>query len=400
MFEAAAVERAVGMEVYATVGARCSGRAKSSPDDFAVEERARLGEISKVPAEGYRPLYRVEKRGIDTLHMAKEMSNELRGRVSYAGLKDSKAVAVQYVTPTSTRTAAPERVNRERFSAELVGWVPKPLTRGSSAGNSFRVVLRDCCDEVGERAEEAFMAARGRRLPNYFGLQRFGVGGSGTHLVGKALVKKKFEEAVELILGSRAGEARSYRGDVEAAVARETSRHPGEWVRALRAVPLRLRRLYVQAYQSYIFNASLSRALRGGEDISAYREGDNWAEVSEGGLVASYAKSAKLAPEGDAAPMIQIPGYAYRNYGTRFDRYVEGVLGEEGVSAGEFFILELPEASAEGGFRRAHLGVADPSCEVSGGTARLAFSLGRGQYATVLLREVLKPEDPVACGLV
>ena len=59
----------------------------------------------------------------------------------------------------------------------------------------------------------------------------------------------------------------------------------------------------------------------------------------------------------------------------------------------------MQELSAEGGFRRPHLAVADPTWTVEGSTATLAFTLGRGQYATVLLREVLKPEDPVSAGL-
>lgn len=410
MIEVAAVEAAVGMGAYATSGPRCSGRAKSSPEDFRVEEVFSGGEMVERQLPGYFPVYRVEKRGIDTMHMAELMSRELRSRVSYGGLKDSRADAVQYVTPTSLRSARPERVERERFAAELVGWVPGPLTRASMTGNRFEVVLRGCCEEIGQRVDESFAAARRRRVPNYFGLQRFGVTGAGTHLVGKAMVIRDFEGAVNLILGRSSGEGGRGEGDgaatrlapgqdVERAVLRELERHPGDWVRALRATPVRLRRLYVQAYQSFIFNRSLSLALLAGEDISAYRRGDNWAEVSGGGLVTSRPKSAKEAAAGEATPLIQLVGYAFRNYGSRFDGYVEGVLEAEGVSPGSFYIDELQEASAEGGFRRPHLAIGSESWKVGGRTASLAFTLGRGQYATVLLREVLKPEDPVASGL-
>lgn len=413
MIEAPEIEAAVGILAYATAGGRCAGRAKSSPDDFRVEERISVGEVRREPAPGYFPLYRVEKRGIDTMHMAREMSKELRGRVSYGGLKDSRAAAAQYVTPLSLRSATPERVAREKFSASIVGWVPRPLTRASVVGNMFQVTLRGCCEEVGQRIEDAFGAARERRAPSYFGLQRFGVAGAGTHLVGKAVVKRDFKAAVELLLGRAEDEgapagagpgsgvpAYARGRDVERAVAREVEAHPGKWVRALRAVPVTLRRLYVQAYQSYIFNRTLSRALLAGEDISVYVKGDNWAEVSEGGLVSSYARSAKAAPEGDAAPLIQIAGYAYRNYRSRFDAYVEETMEAEGVSPGMFFVEEMQEVSAEGGFRRPHIALAGESWEALGQTATLAFTLAKGQYATVLLREILKPTDPVAAGLV
>ncbi|MDG7010530.1 MAG: tRNA pseudouridine(13) synthase TruD [Nitrososphaerota archaeon] len=411
MTEAASVEAAVGMCVYATGGPRCSGRAKTSAEDFRVEERISALGMVEEEQPGYFPLYRVEKQGIDTMHMAAEMSRELRSRLSYGGLKDSRAAAVQYVTPTSLRSSKPGRIQREKFSAELVGWVPRPLTRSAVAGNRFVVTLRGCCDEIGERIEEAFAAARERRVPNYFGLQRFGVGGAGTHLVGRAIVKRDFEGAVKLILGESAGETSPERAtgelpplsrgqDVERAVAKEAARHPGEWVRALRAVPVRLRRLYVQAYQSYVFNRSLTLALMSGEDISSCIKGDNWASVSGGGLLTSFAKSAKEAPVGDATPLIQLAGYAYRNYGSRFDGWVEEALRAEEVSPGQFFIEEMQEASAEGGFRRPHMAMGEESWTAVGEAATLTFTLARGEYATVLLREVLKPEDPLVSGLV
>jgi len=363
------------------------------------------GAVVKEHRPGLYPLYRVEKRGIDTFHMAKEVSSELRSRVSYCGLKDSRAVAVQYLTPTSRNAQRPERIARERFTALLTGYLPKPLTRSSLIGNRFAIVLRDCCGQVKERIEETFKAGSERRIPNYFGLQRFGTKGAGTHLVGKALVLGDFEGAVSLILDRTTDQAGAESGglkkgqDVERAVSGEIDRHPGDWIGALRAVPVGLRRLYVQAYQSYLFNLSLSRALEAGEDISCYIKGDNWAEVSEDGLVSSYPRSAKDAPGGGSTPLVQVVGYAYRNYGSRFDAHIGGVLRAEGVAPGGFFLREMQEVSAEGGFRRPHIAMAHASWRVEDGAATLSFTLARGQYATVLLREILKPDDPQGTGL-
>jgi tRNA pseudouridine13 synthase len=392
---------AVGIERYATEGALCAGRARYFPDDFQVEEIVSEMSFVKEPVQGYLPLYRVEKMGIDTMHMAKEISVVLRSRVSYGGMKDSRAKAVQYVTPTSIRSERPDRIIKERFSANLLGYVPRPITRGSVKGNRFLVVLRDCCDQIGSRLEDAFAAAGERRIPNYFGLQRFGTAGAGTHLVGRALVKKDFEGAVRLLVGEDGRGERLGRGkDVERSVALELQGRPGEWVNALRKVPVRLRRLYVQAYQSYIFNRTMSLALAAGEDISDYKKGDNWAGVSEDGLSTTYAKSAKVSPEGRAVPLVQLAGYAYRDYGSRFDGYTGAAMKSEEVSPRDFFVEEMQEVSAEGGFRRPHLAVSDGTWKVEGDVATLEFALARGQYATVLLREVLKPVDPVASGLV
>ena len=187
--------------------------------------------------------------------------------------------------------------------------------------------------------------------------------------------------------------------DIERRVAQDLCRHPGDWMRALRAVPLKVRRLYVQAYQSAIFNKTLSVAIASGEDISELVRGDNWAEVSQDGLATSPVMGVKDLPSGDAVPMVQVVGYAFRDYGSRFDRCAKEVLEEEGISPAQFYVQEMQEVSSEGGFRRPHMAVRDAAWRVEGGTARLGFTLGRGQYATVLLREMIKPGDPAAAGL-
>jgi len=421
LIPAADAERRVGIEFYASAGAPCAGRAKSSASDFVVEERIIEFPLSGEGHPDTFPLYRVQKRSIDTLHMAKDLASELRSRVSCGGMKDKRAVAVQYVTPTSRRSLRPLRVAKEDYTAELVGYVTEPMSRARVAGNGFTVILRNCCAEVAARVEEAMRLSEQRRLPNYYGLQRFGTSGSGTHQIGKAIVKGEFEEAVRLLLGASipaepeadrgAGEAvltqRHDRGisfmpagrDVETVVAKELIQHPQEWVRALRRVPIKLRRLYVQAYQSYLFNRTLSKSMEEGEDISKMVPGDNWAEASPDGILTSAPRGVRDTPTARAVPMVQVVGYAFRHYGSRFDRHIISVLESEGVEPGSFYVKDMQEVSAEGGFRRPHLAVRDASWDIEGNDVTLRFILGKGQYATVLIREILKPRDPVASGL-
>jgi tRNA pseudouridine13 synthase len=414
-------DRAVGMEAFASSGPRCTARAKSSDEDFRVEELVSESQIVKDPLPGYYPLYRVEKRAIDTMHMERELSDILKSRVSYGGLKDRRAVAVQYVTPTSLRSERPQAIVRERFNASLIGFVPRPLSRVSVAGNRFEVVLRDCCEDIGKRVQEVYDLAEGRKVPNFFGLQRFGGREAATHVLGRAIVKRNFEEAVRLMLvetrtrddeatrGARETMARGRyeeglkmlpaRQDIEKRVARSMSQRPDDWVGALRAVPVRLRRLYAQAYQSFIFNRTLSLALKAGLDISRSEDGDNWSEPQDGGLVLSPVRGVKEPRTERAVPMVPMAGYAYRDYGSRFDACVEEAMRDEGVSARDFYVREMQEVSVEGGFRLAHIAFAEGSFEVRGSTADLKFTLARGEYATVLLREIIKPVDPFVSGL-
>ena len=414
-------DRKVGIDWYATGGEPCAARAKSSAEDFVVSEDAEISGLVTEESPGYYPLYRVEKHSIDTLHMAEELSAALRSRVSYGGLKDKRARAVQFVTPTSLRSERPLQVSRERFTADLVGYVPKPISRAAVAGNRFEVTLRGCCPSISDRIGEAMRLGETRGLPNFYGLQRFGASGAGTHRIGKALVKRDFEGAIRLLLSpdrssddgrtDEAGEAvaaGNYEAcarllppgkDVERRAAKELGRHPGEWVKGLRAVPVRLRRLYVQAYQSLLFNRTISVAMGRGEDLGTPRQGDNWAELSTDGLVTSLVRGVREPLAGDAVPMVQVAGYAFRDYGSRFDACLKEVLASEGIAPKEFFVEEMQEVSSEGGFRRPHLAIREPDWEAEGGVARLRFTLGRGQYATVLLREVIKPDDPGAAGL-
>jgi tRNA pseudouridine13 synthase len=160
-----------------------------------------------------------------------------------------------------------------------------------------------------------------------------------------------------------------------------------------------LRRLYVEAYQSSIFNETMSEVLAREEDIAKPRPGDNWAEVSEDGLLTSEVHGVKEAPSLLAVPMVQLVGYAHRDYGSRFDDCISMVLDKNEVSAKDFYLKEMQEVSAEGGFRRPHVAISDESWAVEEGTAFLKFTLSKGQYATIVLREIIKPYDPTSAGL-
>ena len=412
-----AAEQAAGIDWFVTDGPPCLAVAKSVPEDFRVEEEISVPDMVGDARPGHFPLYRIEKRGLDTMHMADELEDALRSRVSYAGLKDKRAVSVQYATPVSARSARPQEVVREKFTARIVGYVPRPLTRAALVGNGFAVALRHCCPDAGARVAEAFQAASEGRVPNYYGLQRFGVGGAGTHKVGAAMVRGDFREAVRAMItadgppdGSleEAFEEERYEDiaralppgkDSEAAVARELGRRPGDWVRALRVLPVKLRRLYVQAYQSYLFNKTMSLAAGEGEDLSTLAAGDNWAEASAGGLVTSAPRGVREVPTADAVPLVQMVGYAFRNYGSRFDALVLRVLEVEGVAPGSFYLPKMQEVSQEGGFRRPAIVLRRGEWGVEGETATLKFALPKGQYATILLREIVKADDPRSAGL-
>lgn len=419
MAEPPAVDRSAGMSVYATVGERHSGRIRATREDFQVDELFDVALIESERKEGFVPVYSLRKFGTDTPHASRELSEALKSNVNFAGLKDSDAVTTQYASARSSRAADPPSVKGRGFEALRVGYLPRPISRGMTAGNAFRIVVRTE-EDLSEPVAAVFAKGASRTLPNFFGYQRFGLRSMVNHRIGRAVIMRDFKEALRLLLSEprkgetpEAAEARRIAGegryaeaarsfspgqDIEKRVAAHLSRRPEDYLGGFRRIPILPRRLMVQSYQSYLYNLTLSAAMATGLQISAAASGDNWTEVMPDGLRTGKPHGVRESAATGAVPLIQLVGYAFRDYGSRFDRLILPILESEGVVPSAFYVKEAEEVSNEGGFRHAPLLVKETCSErVQGGIA-LRFALSRGEYATSLLREVLKPEDPLASG--
>jgi tRNA pseudouridine13 synthase len=410
---------ATGMTAYATETPRHHGVLRSRREDFQVSEILDPGVIESERKPGYVPVYSVRKEGVDTPHAAEELASSLRSRVSFAGLKDSHAVTVQYASATSSRADDPPVVIGRKFRAERLGYLPGPVRREMMSGNRFAIVVRTE-DDISRSVAAVYEACLARRLPNLFGYQRFGLRGMVNHRVGRAIFRRDFRSAVQILLGEpRQGEGlggsearrlaaeERYREslelfsrgqDIERRVASHLTRRPGDYLGALRRIPIVPRRLFVNAYQAFIFNRTVSDCVAAGLDLSKAEGGDNWALLAADQLRTGKPHGVKEPVPERAVPLIQLVGYGFRNYGSRFDSFAMRIIGEESIEPRDFYIKEAEELSSEGGFRSAPLLAKDLAQEPGPGQETLSFSLGRGEYATTLLREILKPEDPLASG--
>ena len=70
---------------------------------------------------------------------------------------------------------------------------------------------------------------------------------------------------------------------------------PQDFVGAFRRLPLKLRMLFVQAYQSYLFNRFLSERIRRGFSLTQAEAGDYVVNVERSGL--PTARTSKLVDE-------------------------------------------------------------------------------------------------------
>jgi tRNA pseudouridine13 synthase len=148
------------------------------PEDFQVEE-----DLGFSPAgTGHHLLLRVRKRDANTQWVARELARACPCRpfdVGYAGLKDRHAVAVQWFTvPRSGRS--PESwvcLQGEGFEVLEAHVHTRKLPRGALAGNRFAIRIRDVSLSEEALTERAQRIAR-LGIPNYFGPQRFGRAGA------------------------------------------------------------------------------------------------------------------------------------------------------------------------------------------------------------------------------
>ena len=152
----------------------CAGRLRTEPEDFVVEER-----LGFEPAgAGQHVLLRVRKRGANTHWIAAELARACGCAprdVGYAGSKDRRAVATQWFTVPQSRLAPQDWVGLAGSEYQVLEAHPhsRKLPRGALAGNRFAIRVR------GTAVEDAALASRlaaveARGVPNYFGPQRFG----------------------------------------------------------------------------------------------------------------------------------------------------------------------------------------------------------------------------------
>jgi len=427
------LERAVGMAWYASDVAGTGGHLRERPADFRVTERERF-EAQPLDADpGDYPwlVLRVTLTATDTNDFARALSNAAgisRERVAWAGTKDKHAITTQLFT---VRDLDPEAVaDVDGADIELVGRAGRGLAFGDLLGNEFEVVVRDPerptqADVVAEALGEAF----GGRLavPNFFGQQRFGSYRPVTHEVGFAILRGDWEAAAMAYLGNPSQhepdgsrQARVFvqeTRDWAAALDRFPRRlryertmlhelqdsggeEPADFRAALETFPENVMQLFVNAAQSAIFNRILSRRLEEGlpfhepvaGDVVCFADRD----APDSFPIPDTDRSQRVTAERvDVVRKHCARGRAFvtaplvgteTEFGAGEPGEIErAVMADLGVEPTDF---DLPDAFHSTGTRRSILVSAEPT--ISQDPLTLSFSLPKGSYATVLLREFLK----------
>jgi tRNA pseudouridine13 synthase len=154
---------------------------RATPEDFQVDEID--GFIAH--GEGEHLLLTLRKRGLTTAEVARTLAQWAgigEVGIGYAGLKDRHAVTTQRFSVHLPRRVAPDLAALATDALQVLAsaWHNRKLPRGALDGNRFTLVLRQV---EGERAaiEDRLQAIAARGLPNWFGEQRFGRGGTNVN---------------------------------------------------------------------------------------------------------------------------------------------------------------------------------------------------------------------------
>jgi tRNA pseudouridine13 synthase len=448
------LEKELGMEVYATQPDGIGGKIRQLLDDFVVEEMLVDGSLAEVsaPVKGWEPageghylICVLVKRKWDTFMAVREVAHGLhisQKRIRFAGIKDTKAVTAQHISLQNVSaskvldlqikdiTVYPQRFSRDRMYSQLI------------KGNRFHITMRgidhpvSVIEEQTRSIKEEIERVGG--VPNFFGHQRFGTIRPNTHQVGKYLTRGDPERAALAFLAEPSihehPEARAARQQLQDTMNFEEAlecfpgflryerfmlRHlvkcPTDFVGAFRTLPRRLRKLFVQAYQSYLFNRFLSERIRRGIPLDEPQVGDYLIKLDEHGIpteewdqtteqniqeMTAAVREGKLCV---AAPLVgpdQPPSKGLQG------EIEQAILEAENVTPPTFKIPFMPEATAEGRVRAvlnpvwnlAMEEVSEDKENESKQMMKLGFTLNRGSYATVVLREFMKPQELIQAG--
>lgn len=411
-------------ETYETDNKGIGGSIRNEREDFYVEEIP----LSLPSGNGPNTWIFIEKIGRNTLDVVLDIAKELkisRKRMGFAGMKDKTARTRQWLCVSNSSVEEIQSISDKLYNVEVleIKQNEKKLRIGQLVGNKFKILIRNTEDPENDvkTAQDVLQHLMETGVPNYYGWQRFGKERSNTHVVGEYLVHNDVKGAVDAYIGNPYPEEREHikearalydEGKLEEAYQKmpgsmryekmllrellNLQRRKGElteksYIIAIESLPKPLKRMFVHAYQSYLFNKAVSERAKLG--INKYVEGDILIDNEEHlvhefdvDTVDDRIKSFEIHP---TSPL----------YGTKVP-LADGVVGkleqevidEENIKLEEFECPKTPRLGSHGLRRAMRFKIWDVSAELTPEGVLTEFSIPKGSYATAVLREIMKED--------
>ncbi len=382
------------------------GTLRREPADFMVEEIP----LYEPCGQGEHLYVTVEKTGLTTFDLLRQLARSLRcpeRDIGYAGLKDARAVTRQTVSIPLRRPedVAGLEIAGVRILAACLH--RNKLRLGHLAGNRFRIRIHQPEPDALARATTILGVLEDLGVPNRFGDQRYGVLGN-SHRIGRAILTGDFPAAVREIVGDPAEilhpdwqtAAAAFRsGDLATALAHLPRHcHPerrllealraGQAPReAVLALPRKLLRLYLSAYQSSLFDRLVDMRLNALErlwpgDLAMKHINGACFEVTDPAAEQSRADTFEISP---TAPLF---GCKVLLAGGQAGLLEQSLLDKERLTLEDF---RLPGGlTMEGERRPLRVPLREVAVEADQDDLVLSFRLPKGSFATAVLHEVMK----------
>jgi tRNA pseudouridine13 synthase len=427
-------EQNIGIETFCTEHPGIGGKLRVQIDDFHVTE---LPMFPPQKEAGNFTIAEVTSRNWETHTLVQELAQRLhlsQRRISFAGTKDKRACTTQLM---SFDHVPPEQIAQLSIKDVSIAHIYQsniPVRIGELLGNRFDIIIRNIPTPV--KSEEIidllspFQHWGG--FPNFYGIQRFGVIRPITHLVGKYIIQGDFEKAAMTYIGNplplENDQTNAQRAELEKtrdyqqafhtypdalhfekAMLNRLIQDPHDFIGAFKELPKNLLMMFVNAYESWLFNKMLSERIRrnlplhqaiiGDIIIPLRKQGgpNETIPVTEANIKKVNIQMAKKK----AVVTGLLIGYDSTYATGEMGAIEQAVVKAEKIDPRDFIIAEIPFLSSAG-LRRPLLALI-PFLEWNLQAEKnskdhqilqLRFELQKGCYATSLLREIMKSSDP------
>ena len=375
--------------------------------DFQVEELT-----APLPAGGPVALYRLTKQSLGTLEAVAAVAKRWRldrRQFAFAGLKDRHALTTQFLTIDD---GPRQNLKQTNLELEYIGQVSRPVHASDITGNRFSIIVRDLSAAEAAAAATTLAIIARDGLPNYFDDQRFGSLGKSGEFIARPWCLGDYERTVWLALADENvhdtpqereekqvvrenwGQWQLCERTLPRGMRREVVAHlarTGDFRRAVGLLRQDLRSLWLAAFQSHIWNGILAELIQeicSPERLTTVQIGKRdvffHAELSD----------AERSPLRER--MLPLPSARLHFPDGPLKALYERVAQLEGMQLREMRVKYPRDSFFSKGERPAifwpkELTHATDDDELYPGRVKLTlrFVLGRGSYATILIKRLV-----------
>lgn len=328
---------------------------KQLPEDFIVKEINNIN-IQNNGQCAYYLLKKINYSTIDALQILSKKFKIPLKNIGFAGNKDKNAITEQKIS-IFRGSKNFENIKLNNIQLKYLGNGKEPISLGDLEGNEFIITIRN----LGDNEIKKIQSIENKKIiiPNLYGPQRFG---KNNHLAGKAIIKRDFKKAVELVLKNK--------GVNEDKIRQYLSQNKNNYIEALRIIPLKTRKIFVHSYQSFLFNKIVSQYLK-----------NNNKKI----------KNIKIPVIGFNFELNSLKNTILKNI-------VKKIMEKEKINPRDFIINKMPELTSEGGFRDLFfefkkfkmMEINNDELNKNKQKMRIHFILPKSCYATTALEFVLQ----------